>query len=61
MRKQNLCLTLSIVFCLLVPSCSINKMAMKAVSNALTSEGSSDVFTSDPDPKLVGDALPFAI
>ena len=61
MRKQYLCLALSIVFGLLVPSCSINKMAMKAVSNALTKEGSSDVFTSDPDPKLVGDALPFAI
>jgi predicted anti-sigma-YlaC factor YlaD len=48
--------------CFLVfSSCSINKMAMKAVSNALTGEGSSDVFTGDPDPQLVGDALPFAI
>ena len=41
--------------------CSINKMAMKAVSGALTGEGSSDVFTGDSDPELVGDALPFAI
>ncbi|MDR2597193.1 MAG: TRAP transporter TatT component family protein, partial [Treponema sp.] len=42
-------------------SCSINKLAINAVSNALTGSGSSDVFTSDSDPKLVGDALPFAI
>jgi len=49
------------LFCLFIPACSINKMAMKSVSNALTKEGSSAVFTSDSDPKLVGDALPFAI
>ena len=54
-------MTLVIVCCLLVPSCSINKMAMKAVSNALTARGSPDVFTADSDPQLVGDALPFAI
>ena len=46
---------------LIVSSCSINKMAIKAVSDALTGSGSSDVFTGDSDPKLVGDALPFAI
>ena len=61
MRTQSLYLMLVIVSCLFVPSCSINKMAIKAVSNALTKEGSSDVFTSDSDPQLVGDALPFAI
>jgi predicted anti-sigma-YlaC factor YlaD len=36
-------------------------MAINAVSNALTGTGNADVFTSDPDPKLVGDAMPFAI
>jgi len=46
---------------LTITSCSINKMAIKAVSDALTGTGSADVFTSDPDPRLVGDALPFAI
>jgi predicted anti-sigma-YlaC factor YlaD len=45
----------------LFSSCSINKMAIRAVSNALTGEGSGTVFTGDPDPALVGDALPFAI
>jgi predicted anti-sigma-YlaC factor YlaD len=49
------------VLCLPLLSCSINKLAMKAVANALTGEGSSDVFTGDPDPQLVGDAIPFAI
>ena len=49
------------VFCLFLPSCSINKLAMNAVANALTGSGSSDVFTGDSDPQLVGDALPFAI
>jgi len=42
-------------------SCSINKMALNSVSDALTGSGSSDVFTGDSDPELVGDALPFAI
>ena len=46
---------------LLLASCSINKMAIKAVSNALTGSGSAEVFTGDSDPELVGDALPFAI
>ena len=47
--------------CFLTASCSINRMAINAVSNALTGTGSADVFTSDPDYYLVGDALPFAI
>lgn len=40
---------------------SVNKMAMAAVADALTGEGSSDVFTADSDSQLVADALPFAI
>jgi len=49
-----LCLFLSV-------SCSINKMAINAVSDAVSGTGSAGVFTGDPDPELVGDALPFAI
>jgi predicted anti-sigma-YlaC factor YlaD len=48
--------SLPLFFC-----CSINKMAINAVSDALGGSGSADVFTSDPDPRLVGDAVPFAI
>jgi predicted anti-sigma-YlaC factor YlaD len=46
---------------LLTGACSINKLAIKAVSDALTAEGSTGTFTGDSDPELVGDALPFAI
>ncbi|MDR3341346.1 MAG: TRAP transporter TatT component family protein [Treponema sp.] len=46
---------------MLISSCSINRIATKAVADALTGTGSSEVFTGDPDPELVGDAIPFAI
>lgn len=42
-------------------SCSINKMAMNKAAGILSSSSGSSVFTSDNDPELVGDALPFAI
>jgi predicted anti-sigma-YlaC factor YlaD len=41
--------------------CSINRLAINMVSDALTGEGSSSVFTGESDPVIVGDALPFAI
>jgi len=34
---------------------------MNLVADALTGEGGADVFTSDSDPQLVADAIPFAI
>ena len=49
------------IFCFFLSSCSINQLAMNMVANALTGEGSGDVFTGDSDPELVGDAIPFAI
>ncbi|MDR0553409.1 MAG: TRAP transporter TatT component family protein [Treponema sp.] len=60
MMKRAL-LPLPFLAALLLGGCSINKMAMRAVSDALTGQGSGDVFTGDSDPELVGDALPFAI
>ncbi|MDR1249396.1 MAG: TRAP transporter TatT component family protein [Treponema sp.] len=42
-------------------SCSVNKMAVKAVADALSGDGGGAVFTGDADPELVADALPFAI
>jgi predicted anti-sigma-YlaC factor YlaD len=44
----------------LFASCSINKMAVNVVAKTLSS-GDSTVFTSDDDPQLVADALPFAM
>jgi predicted anti-sigma-YlaC factor YlaD len=45
----------------LLPSCSINKLVMNKVSDSLTGDGQNEVFMGDSDPRLVGDALPFAI
>ena len=59
-KTRGLILTLTAVYCLSASACS-HKIAMNAVSNALTAEGSAGVFTRDSDPQLVGDALPFAI
>ncbi|HOW84534.1 MAG TPA: TRAP transporter TatT component family protein [Candidatus Aminicenantes bacterium] len=42
-------------------ACSIEKLALKKVAGMLSSSSSSDVFASDNDPDLVGQALPFAI
>ena len=60
MKKRTL-VFICLVCLLAISACSINKMAINAVSNALTGEGSSEVFTGDSDPALVGEALPFAI
>jgi len=59
--KVRILLSILTAFCLLLPSCSINKLAMNLVADALTGEGGTDVFTGDSDPQLVGDAIPFAI
>ena len=60
-KKKSILLGLLCVLFPLLASCSINRMAINAVSNALTGTGSADVFTTDNDPELVGAALPFAI
>jgi predicted anti-sigma-YlaC factor YlaD len=62
MRMRIILLTVTLVCFTVFSSCSsINKAAMNVVADALTGEGSSDVFTGDPDPQLVGDSIPFAI
>jgi predicted anti-sigma-YlaC factor YlaD len=50
-----------ILIVILLSSCSIKKMAIKTIASSLSSPGSGDVFSSDNDPELVGDALPFTI
>jgi predicted anti-sigma-YlaC factor YlaD len=62
MKARNAALLVGLwIIMLSLSGCSINKMATKAVANALTGAGASTVFTGDSDPRLVGDALPFAI
>src|SRR5258708_36823020 len=41
------------------PACSIKRIAINKLSNALASGGGT--FTSDEDPELVRDALPFGL
>jgi predicted anti-sigma-YlaC factor YlaD len=45
----------------LLCSCSLNKLVINKVSDALSGSGQNDVFMGDSDPQLVGDAMPFAI
>ena len=46
----------------LTVSCSLNKVAVDMVANTLASGGTAgNAFTSDDDPELVGQALPFAL
>lgn len=52
---------LSIFLLFTTASCSIKKFALKKAADALTGESSSNVFLTDNDPELVGDALPFTI
>jgi len=59
-RKQYILLVVVLAL-LVLDCCSIKKLAMNQVANALTAPGGSTVFTGDNDPELVGDALPFAI
>lgn len=62
MKKSFFSVCCLVLFALIVcPACSIKKLAMNQVANALTGSASSTVFTGDNDPELVGDALPFAI
>ncbi|MCJ7525834.1 MAG: TRAP transporter TatT component family protein [Candidatus Aminicenantes bacterium] len=62
MKKTLLSLYFLIITALIFPpGCSIKKIAMNQVANALTGKNSSTVFSGDNDPELVGDALPFAI
>lgn len=62
MKKSFFAVSCLVSFALIVcPACSIKKLAMNQVANALTGNASSTVFTGDNDPELVGDALPFAI
>ncbi len=44
---------------LMLPGCSVKKMAIKTMADALSQGGTT--YTSDEDPELVKDALPFGL
>ena len=41
--------------------CSLDRLATRTVSDLVGGQGGDDVFASEQDPRLVGDALPFAL
>ena len=57
--KKGISLVILIVFAFVSNGCSIKAMALNGVGDALSGEGT--VFTSDNDPDLVKEALPFAL
>ncbi len=62
MKVTRRLLTLCAVSALFGASCSINKLAIDAVASSLSAGGAGgNSFTSDDDPILVGQALPFAM
>ncbi len=56
--RRFLCIQLALSS-LLFSGCSVKKLAMNQLGDALS--GGGDVFSSDEDPELVGDALPFSL
>jgi predicted anti-sigma-YlaC factor YlaD len=50
---------LAAVLALTLPACSLHKLAVNKVADALSGTGSS--FATDEDPELVGEAVPFGL
>ncbi len=59
MKKISSFLVLALILGVLLSSCSIKRMAVNSIGNSLAGSGGS--FTSDNDPVLVGEALPFSL
>lgn len=58
--RKRIALALALATAMLFTSgCSVRKLAVNSLAGALS--GAGDVFTSDDDPELVRDALPFAL
>ena len=58
--KSHLSTLLAVTVPFALPGCSVNKMAVNAVANSLSGDGTS-VFMTDDDPILVAEALPFSL
>jgi predicted anti-sigma-YlaC factor YlaD len=48
-------------FLVLFASCSLNRLAVRSLAGVLAGGGEGNVFETDDDTELVGDALPFAL
>ncbi|HPW18733.1 MAG TPA: TRAP transporter TatT component family protein, partial [Candidatus Aminicenantes bacterium] len=61
-RAAALSSSAALLLALSLGACSLRRLAIDKVAGMLSgSSGGGDAFTSDNDPDLVGDALPFAI
>lgn len=49
------------VFVVSLAACSLNRLAVRTVAGVLAGSGEGNVFQTDDDTELVGDALPFAL
>lgn len=58
-RPRPLAVFFSALLALLLAGCSVRTMAVKSLADSLAAGG--DVWSSDEDPELVRDALPFAL
>ena len=58
--KYTFILIIFLFACLLFTGCSIKKMAVNKIGDALA-QSTSGTFTADDDPKLIADALPFSL
>ena len=59
LERFSLYFIITAAFLMIFSSCSANKMAAKMMSESLS--GAQNVFTSDDDPELIGDALPLVL
>lgn len=56
---RSLTLALVLAAAIVTNGCSLQKVAVNKLGNALAAGG--DVFSSDDDPELIGDAVPFSL
>ena len=61
MKKKNIVFIPTVLIVLVLSSCSINRMAVSMVADAMASPEGTSVFAGEEDPLLAADALPFAL
>ncbi len=60
-RRRLLACCAALIAASAMSACSLNRTAVKLVADALASGAAGSSFSSDDDPELVGDAVPFAL
>ncbi|MBN2077945.1 MAG: hypothetical protein JW838_03210 [Spirochaetes bacterium] len=60
-RRRLLACCAALIAASAMSACSLDRTAVKLVANALASGAAGSSFSSDDDPELVGDAVPFAL